>query len=339
MYTIRAAVILAVLLTGCVTEVKFDFDPDRVTAQWPDERPDRPPGELLIVSFPGQSALLGRHQVSRKTVTFIPAFPLLAGERYQAQVPGQSPVLFSIPSVDAPAPRLTGIHPTTDVLPANHLKFYLHFSESMEQGNIFRHFKLSDDSGQAVPEPFRETELWSADEKRLTLWLHPGRQKTGVNLNRDLGPVLNPGQTYTLTISGRWKSQAGKPLGANHTKTFRALPPDRTQPDPAQWQLVPPPANTRTPLILQLNEPLDWALLQNQITVENIPGQTQVTRAEREWRFVPDAPWPPGEHRLLIGWELEDLAGNNLERPFEVDLQNAPPHGLAQPRRVQFFVK
>ena len=72
----------------------------------------------------------------------------------------------------------------------------------MEQGEIFWHFRLTDlATGIPVEEPFRETELWSDDGKRLTLWLHPGRQKTGVNLNMDLGPVLEPRRRYALEIA------------------------------------------------------------------------------------------------------------------------------------------
>jgi hypothetical protein len=89
-------------------------------------------------------------------------------------------------------PSITAIHPGTDRLPANHLKFYLHFSQPMQQGVFQRHCALLDQNGKPVVEPFRETELWSADRKRLTLWLHPGRQKTGVNLNDEFGPVLQP---------------------------------------------------------------------------------------------------------------------------------------------------
>src|SRR6185436_13722943 len=87
-------------------------------------------------------------------------------------------------------PQITAIFPGSHTLPANHLKFYLHFSEPMRQGVFLEHCKLLDDHDQPVTEPFRETELWNEDGTRLTLWFHPGRQKTGVNLNVDLGPIV-----------------------------------------------------------------------------------------------------------------------------------------------------
>src|SRR4051812_2774418 len=90
------------------------------------------------------------------------------------------------------APRLEAIYPSGALLPANHLKFYLHFSAPMREGVFLDYCRLLDEHGAPVAEPFRETELWSDDHRRLTLWLHPGRQKTGVNLNDDFGPVLKP---------------------------------------------------------------------------------------------------------------------------------------------------
>ena len=35
-------------------------------------------------------------------------------------------------------------------------------------------------------------------------------------------------------------------------------------------------------------------------------------------------PWKTGRYRLAVGSVLEDLAGNNLQRPFEVDLTQKP---------------
>ena len=341
---------LALLFLGCVSPcdpgvtVKFEAhggstNNPRVIANWPNLKPQLSPEQLLVVRLPGQSPLLGAYETSDNTVTFVPRFPLLANQRYEAAVLPDGPkVLHTTPAPTHSTPRLVAIHPTTDALPANHLKFYLHFSEPMEQGGIARHFKLLDANGREVPKPFRDTELWSNDGRRLTLWFHPGRQKTGVNLNVDLGPVLTKDIRYTLVIDDSWKSQAGRPLGITVKKTFRALAADRSQPDPKQWQLTTPRAGTRESLTLRFNEPLDWALLHTQLTVENIAGKSAVTNSEREWRFTPNSPWKRGRHQLLVGWELEDLAGNNLKSLFEVDLKKAPATGQDHPKRIPFFV-
>jgi hypothetical protein len=41
---------------------------------------------------------------------------------------------------------------------------------------------------------------------------------------------------------------------------------------------------------------------------------------ERRWTFTPDTVWRRGRYQLIIQTTLEDLAGNNIGKPFEVDL-------------------
>ena len=52
---------------------------------------------------------------------------------------------------------------------------------------------------------------------------------------------------------------------------------------------------------------------------EVLDGEVAVGREEREWSFTPDAPWTAGRHQLQVDRALEDLAGNGVGRPFEVD--------------------
>jgi len=52
----------------------------------------------------------------------------------------------------------------------------------------------------------------------------------------------------------------------------------------------------------------------------NISGRTSLAEEERQWSFVPETPWKRGMYRIVIDTALEDLAGNNIGKPFEVDL-------------------
>jgi hypothetical protein len=233
-------------------------------------------------------------------------------------------------AADAVRPAITAIHPGTDRLPANHLKFYIHFSQPMQQGVFLRHCALLDQNGKPVVEPFRETELWSADRKRLTLWLHPGRQKTGVNLNDEFGPVLQPARRYTLVISGEWPSDEGSPLGAPVRKHFTAVDRASAQLDVSSWRLTAPSAGTSTPLEVRFPAPLDHALIERSLRVTDskgapVAGEGHATNHDHGWRFTPDRPWADTAHQLLADAVLEDLAGNSLARPFEVDLQGPAP--------------
>ena len=131
----------------------------------------------LTVRPKGGKPLLGHMDKANGRIQFTPQFPLLTGETYEAvftDSTGQQIVLEHTIAIKAPAPQVKAIYPSTSLLPANHLKFYLHFTEPMQQGKIYGYFKLIDlTSGLPVEKPFRETELWSANGKRLTLPLLP----------------------------------------------------------------------------------------------------------------------------------------------------------------------
>lgn len=233
----------------------------------------------------------------------------------------------------APAPIHVTVYPSTDILPANHLKFYLHFTESMTTGDALAGLVLNDlTTGRSVPEPFRETELWDERARRLTLWLHPGRQKTGVNLNQDLGPVLIQGHRYELRLARPWLAMSGAVLPPAHLKTFTAGPAQREQLRLSDWTLpAQPTPGTRQPLLIRFPHPLDHALLQRALSIwpvgatTPLPGSIQVLEAERAWSFTPAQPWTRSPHELRVLALLEDLAGNSLARPFEVDLSAPPP--------------
>ena len=232
----------------------------------------------------------------------------------------------------AAPPAITATYPSGDKVPANHLKFYIHFAQPMRQGVFLQHCTLLDEAGQPVPDPFRETELWSDDRRRLTLWLHPGRQKTGVNLNDEFGPVLQPHQRYTLVISGKWPTEDGAALGADFKKTFAAGEHAIAQLDVSTWKINAPRAGTIAPLEIRFPAPLDRALLLRSLRVVDssgtrIAGEVVATNHEQGWNFTPAQPWKDETCKVLADPLLEDLAGNSLARPFEVDLRApAPKH-------------
>lgn len=264
------------------------------------------------------------------------------GHLYHLAVAVLLPLLPGLLPIPARADEaVVRIHPTAGELPANHLKFYVHFPEPMRQGEFLDHCRLSEfPSDEEVAEPFRETELWSDDGLRLTLWLHPGRQKEGVNLNVELGPVLEAGKTYRLTISGKWRTARGRPLGQHMMVVFRAGPRAAGQLDLAAWNLRPPRAGTREPLALSFPAPLDHALLGRMLRIfaggEEVRGRIEIPRGERGWRFVPEKNWEGKPHRLVVDSLLEDLAGNSFARPFEVDLRGPPPREVPREQSLAF---
>lgn len=310
---------------------------------------------LRQVGAPETAPIIGQHRRVGNELRFVPAFPVLLGVEYETRfdpvwLPNRADASLSVLTVRyrapaqnvAPAPRLVGIFPTVDVLPANHLKFYVLFSEPMRRGNALQYFQLTEDGGRDVPESFRETELWSPDGRRLTLWFHPGRQKTGVNLNVEIGPVLERGHRYRLRISGAWMSEEGVPLGHDEEKQFTAGPPDHTQPSPAEWKLLPPRPGTSDPVRLVFSEPMDWAEIDSQIRIVNLTseleGMTEVPRDGMSWAYRPNRPWRAGGYRIAIGTAFEDLAGNSIARPFEVDVTARTPAAIPEKIFLDFQV-
>ncbi len=103
--------------------------------------------------------------------------------------------------------------------------------------------------------------------------------------------------------------------------------PDRTQPDPRDWELAPPETR-HEPLALVFHEPMDRALLERLLWVVDaggriVAGTVSISDRDRRWVFAPRAFWRPGRYELCIDPGLEDLAGNTLRRAFETPVTSA----------------
>jgi hypothetical protein len=227
-----------------------------------------------------------------------------------------------------PGPRVSvvAVYPSADRLPENTLRLYVHFSGRVRQGDIYRHVKLVRDDGKEVSHPFLEIdeELWSADGTRITLLFHPGRVKRGLKPREEEGPILEEGRRYTLTISKGWEDLDGRPLTAEFRKTFAAGPPDDAVVDPDSWSLIAPRGGN-APLIVRLARPLDHALLGRMVWVTDaagnkVDGTVTVGGGERVVTFAPAKPWQRGGYKLVVDTRLEDVCGNRVGEPFEVDV-------------------
>jgi hypothetical protein len=143
--------------------------------------------------------------------------------------------------------------------------------------------------------------------------------------NREVGSPLREGERYTLLVDREWRDAAGRPLREEFRKPFEVGPPDHDPPSEKNWRITPPKAATGEPLAVRFPEPLDQALLARVIHVttpagERIAGSIEIDEQETRWRFRPTEAWTAGEYLLDVATLLEDLAGNSLERPFEVDV-------------------
>jgi hypothetical protein len=294
-------------------------------------------------------AMLGKHSLADGKLRFTPRFPLAPGLTYlavfradQLKAAGAARAVqatFSIPKSDKkPTTRLTAIFPTASKLPENHLRFYLHFSAPMSRGEAYTRVRLLDERGKEVPRPFLELEeeLWNKSGDRLTLLFDPGRVKRGLRPREDLGPILEEGKRYTLVIDAAWPDAEGRPLVAEFKKPIESLAPDERGIDPAAWKLSPPKAGTHEPLVVRFDRSLDRGCLDRLVRVlspagEALSGGIAIEKNETEWRFTPKAAWTPGRYQLAADHDLEDICGNSIGRPFEVD-ETRPPEAKGIPK-------
>ncbi len=320
-----------------------------------------PPDELqkcltVRVYQPGlaiaPAPLLGTLAVLEKELQFTSRFPLRSAVQYRVElapfltegltegITEDEPLLFSIlPKQRMAASTVTAVYPSTDVLPENLLKFYIHFSAPMSRGEAYKRIHLmhgdSEVQGDAevhgdaeVESPFLELgeELWDNEQKRFTLFIHPGRIKRGLKPREDSGTPMLEGKTYCLQIDSDWLGADLQPLAKPFVKKFRVVAADLKQPDPDKWKVHTPKSNSRQPVALTFDEPLDQALLSRVVSVRDasqavVRGHATMTRNETIWSFEPTEPWKPGTYTIRLESTIEDLAGNNLARRFETQEQ------------------
>ncbi|MBL9189345.1 MAG: hypothetical protein JNK23_17815 [Opitutaceae bacterium] len=277
--------------------------------------------------------MAGTWRIADGRLRFEPRFPPVRGVRYRAELrlPGAAPVIsfFTLPSdTAAPTTEVARVFPSAAVLPENQLKFYVQFSAPMSRGGTYGHVQIRDAAGRAIELPFLELdeELWDPSMTRLTLLIDPGRIKRGVKPLEDIGPVFEENKSYSLVIGAGCRDAEGRPLRGAFEKAFRIGAADRAPPDPVRWTINAPAAGTRAALVVEFGEPMEQALALRLIRVvalaggpRVIAGEAVLADEERGWSFSPEQAWSRGRHALEIDTTIEDLAGNNVGKPFDVD--------------------
>ncbi|HUP21941.1 MAG TPA: hypothetical protein VNB06_03265 [Thermoanaerobaculia bacterium] len=294
----------------------------------------------------GQATVLGSLRASGDRVLFAPRLGWVPGVAYtacadldalarpiteQARVARQPSILtlaFTPADMAAEAPRVVSVWPATATVPENLLRVYLGFSEPMVERDVAGRVHLLDATGEVVPDAFVDIPngLWDARSTRLTLFLHPGRIKRGVGPHRELGPALVAGSVVTLRVDGELASQRGVSLGRAFERRYRVGPADRAAPDPERWRLVVPNA-TDAPLTVVFDEPVDRYQLLRFVAVhtgaecEPLRGAAVASEDGLTWTFTPAGGWPSGSFRVVVQRAIEDLAGNTVDRLFDVETQ------------------
>lgn len=278
----------------------------------------------IVVEVDGTDRpIFGHVEVKRDTFILHPMVGFTQGMEYH--VFKKKKHLFSfVPKRDIPGPSVLEIFPATNQVPANFLKFSVHFDQSIAEGKAYEHISLWH-NGEQVPSAFMEmqTELWNADQTLLTVWFDPGRVKRELERNKQLGPILTAGETYEIRITGI-ANKTGQTMEEPFIKTLDVQQRDEQKPNINKWRLEVPDSASTEPLIVIFNEPLDRMVAQNMISIgmegKPVKGTAKMI-SDTKLTFTPKERWKAGNYQLIAEGELEDLAGNNLSRLFDTDLQ------------------
>lgn len=280
----------------------------------------------------------GRFLVESGSVLFIPRFPFVPGLRY---------TLLIGPSVDAwesaerwsvqvpltagePVTTVRRIYPTGGRVPLNLLRLYVQFSGPMSEGWAHRAVRIrcGDSSGELRDVFLVGPELWDTERQRLTLLLDPGRIKRGLAPHDEAGYPLVEGVPVVITVEADFLDADGRPLLRAADVRYDVGPAVRVKGDPKDWRLSQPLAGSTDALAVDFDRPLDHALLEHCLWVEDeagvpVAGQAAIGLYELSWRFAPEAPWDKAGYALGVDTRLEDLAGNSLARVFDRDLSRS----------------
>lgn len=298
---------------------------------------------IFVYVLNEKTAVLGNCRDEKDAIVFMPLWPLTPGLKYEVRWKDR---LLGI--VDIPQPELNErpslqVFPSTDTVPENLLKIYLQFSRPMRGELVYDYITVTRNDADTVDVFLKLTPpLWNEDNTKLTLWIDPGRIKRDLSPNRLLGKPLEKSMHYTLTVSANWKDREGAALSKAVSKIFFVSEADRSSPQPVTWRINVPAAGTTNPLSIDFGEALDHSLAGEALSVRfghvRLNGTVQLGNREREWHFVPDSAWLPGEYSVVVEDRLEDLAGNNLVRLFDMDLEQVSAGREEIVNRRTFFI-
>jgi len=295
---------------------------------------------VVAPNQPDPPAVLGEATRAGDALQFTPRFPLAPDLNYRMVLhraagakDGASPapdisLEFKTAALRGlPKTVVSRIFPSSDQLPENQLKFYIHFSAPMSRGEAYEHIHLLDADNQEIEGAFLELgeELWDPEMERFTLLCDPGRIKRGLKPREDLGAVLEEGKTYTLVVDRNWADANGSKLAEGGRKKFQVLPPDEAPIDITAWKIEPPAAGTTGAVVVRFPEAYDHSLLERILSItdaegEKLAGTVEVSDKETSWQFKPTQRWVEGTYQLVAHTLLEDLAGNSIGRAFDVDV-------------------
>lgn len=302
----------------------------------------------------------GTYSWNGDTLVFKPAYDFASGETYHAVFESKNLLIsagikaesssdklelsYSIPIKAFPTTTIESIYPASANLPENLLRVYIYFSAPMMPGEAYDHISLMRENETTVEKAFLlvDQELWDKERKRFTLFFDPGRIKRDLKSNIELGMPLQEGENYLLVIDSAWRDVYGNAIEKSIKKKLSIKRPERTKVSPSLWKVIPAQAGTLAEVVILFDRPMDHALALKYITIKNasglVTGQAQMVD-DTAWKFTPDHPWVEGKYVIVIAPLLEDVAGNNLNNAFDLELLKERRVNSVEPVELPFVIK
>ena len=304
--------------------------------------------------------IAGEYQPSGDKIYFKPTYPFAECQTYHAVFRPSNffsrlgierelswedaEMSFSIPAIIHATTTVQSIFPESAVLPQNLLRMHIYFSAPMMPGDAYKHIALIRDDGIKIEKAFLhiDQELWDAQRKRVTLLFDPGRIKRDLRSNIELGMALEEGEKYTLVIDSAWRDVHGNTLAKSISKTFFVSPPIRSKVSVNTWKIDAPLAGSLESIIITFDRPMDQGLAMKHIAIRNslgvVSGSAEIIN-DSLWKFTPTHPWTKGEHMIVASPLLEDVAGNNLNNAFDLDLSKQTRVSTVEPIQVPVIIR
>jgi hypothetical protein len=149
-------------------------------------------------------------------------------------------------------------------------------------------------------------------------------ESAGPDVEQSHGTADREGKRYTLAIDREWRDANGVSMIAPFMKTFRGgLPMGGVTPRSEGLDDHDAAGGSRDPLVVNLGRPMNYTLLQRMLKVSGPRGEVAGTLRSRERNRVAlhaRRSVARGRYRLVVDTSLEDLAGNKIGQPFDIDV-------------------
>ncbi len=355
------AIFFVVIIGSCVQQ-KMEEAPLTITLNYAKNKPvsvdipsfsfptkvvDSDMISLALSSSESEQSILGTVDMFEGFVRFTPVVPFKSALSYEVRYAGKTVDYFAASPnmVNMDVPELKRIYPTTDTVPENLLKIHLAFSQKMSVMPSSDYVHLLNANGDTLKHIFLrlETELWNIEQTLLTLWLEPGRIKKGLLPNLLDGIPIEKGNIYTIAVSGNWKGANGIELKNPVKKTFYVSDRDEEIPSVSKWTVSQPDNGTIQSLIIDFDEALDYTSIVESFHItrddgKEVEGTYEIKEGETAIEFTPTNKWGVGTYEIDISRYVEDLAANNLNRPFDRDLAKDSSEIIENNKRLSFTI-